>query len=391
MFDARSFRHCLTSHRWHLLLLVIMALIGPRPALAIECEQTGPIRLNVLLVIDNSTASLNPVPVALYDSTELYSGGYLPWAIYLQDQQGNFSPKAEVLSNFSAELENLSCPPVEVRQLLLISGMYASNGTAERPNLRGGSCTSTPKGEVYALGNYLNYRHGIAGGGTITGQQYFNYIAREVVRASRLFVTYGIMVIGQNGKGGEIAFPISNLSDDASFAEFLAHLPGSGSPLAAKTLINPTTLPLAETLVDADAYFRGVPLPVSGQTAPAPPETVMAGNNIVILLGTDLPRGENAALLATLVGDADQDGAHEESYGQGTAYLDDAASALYQGPNRVKTSTLLLTSELDQLFYVAAINDHGEHLSAGNAIEEILSSVLLAISPVCPEEPQPLP
>ncbi|NJC89333.1 MAG: hypothetical protein FIB02_12525, partial [Desulfuromonas sp.] len=133
---------------------------------------------NVLIIIDNSKATLNAAPGFEYrpkmsdGSTNVYAQKagcagtsqpaqqcYLPWDIYAIDNQGDVSNQV-VLANTSYLLENLTCSNNSdvVRKTLQDRGTYSGSGTVDFPNIAGtGSCDQSPKGAVYVLGNYLNY------------------------------------------------------------------------------------------------------------------------------------------------------------------------------------------------------------------------------------------
>lgn len=130
---------------------------------------------NILFIIDNSKASLNVSAGFAYDKTKRYrydadtstyeAGAYNPWDIYVGDNQGDFSTVR--VANSDSTLGNLTCATdidaddtvVEtIRDSLLNHGSYAGAGAASHPNISSsGGCQTAPKGEVYLLGNYLNY------------------------------------------------------------------------------------------------------------------------------------------------------------------------------------------------------------------------------------------
>jgi type IV pilus assembly protein PilY1 len=147
-------------------------------------------RPNVLIIVDNSRATLNTAPGFPYDPYTTYPGGtdcaagvsnprlscYLPWYIYTIDNQGDVANQ-HVLANSTSDLENLKRPTdVEtptsaqtsstcngsddvIRKTLQLRGTYSGSGTVTFPNINGntGACDTSPKGAVYVLGNYLNY------------------------------------------------------------------------------------------------------------------------------------------------------------------------------------------------------------------------------------------
>lgn len=139
---------------------------------------------NILFVIDNSYATQNvsvgykygldltASPLIIYKDDDhdgiiepedtdhiLEAGAFNPWDIYVGDNQGNFTNV--VLANSTVGLENLNCSVAGVELIkgsLLAHGSYAGAGSADHPNIgSAGGCTTASKGEIYLLGNYLNY------------------------------------------------------------------------------------------------------------------------------------------------------------------------------------------------------------------------------------------
>lgn len=144
---------------------------------------------NVLIIIDNSRATLNIAPGAEYLPGSTYplkagctagvsdprNGCFLDYYIYTIDNQGDVANQA-VLANSTADLENLKRPTTStgpltagtsstcngssdvIRKTLQERGTYSGSGTSEFPNIgAGGVCDTSPKGAVYVLGRYLNY------------------------------------------------------------------------------------------------------------------------------------------------------------------------------------------------------------------------------------------
>ncbi len=364
-----------------LALLVSLAGLSTPVQADTETEQScrEAVRPKVLLLIDNSAATqASPVPGGIpYQPTQIYqSSVFKPHSIYAQNSRGEFTPKGEVLANYKPLLENLTCRTNNdlIRKSILLNGIYVARGTFAEPNLKNGTCDYGSKGEVYALGRYLSYLHVLPPVSPHGTQPYVFQSAREwifdfaekIVTTARQDVDFGVMVFGHNNKGGEIIIPVGDLRGDQALEAFLRRLPGSGSPEAEPVLKNPNTLPLAEALVDAGAYFRGEPLPISGQSAIASPITAPETSIHVLILAAGLPRGENIPLLETLVGDRDGDGG-DDVYGQGTHYLDDVAKALYEtdaapnleGQQRISTSVIYLGGEFDSLMQRTADLNHG--------------------------------
>jgi type IV pilus assembly protein PilY1 len=119
-------------------------------------------RPNVLIIVDNSRATLNTAPGAAYDPDPdtTYTGAYSAWNIYSIDNQGDVANLA-VLTNTTSALENLTCAANSdvIRRTLQQRGTYSGSGSADFPNIdkTTGGCDTSPKGAVYVLGNYMNY------------------------------------------------------------------------------------------------------------------------------------------------------------------------------------------------------------------------------------------
>lgn len=131
----------------------------------------GGLKPNILFVVDNSNATQNVAVGYEYDPSETYTGPYNTWDIHVGDNLGEFETVA-VADAFNADgsLNNLACSggteatPVDltnnVVESLLNYGSYSSAGNlAKAPNINRntGACEAGPKGNVYLLGNYLNY------------------------------------------------------------------------------------------------------------------------------------------------------------------------------------------------------------------------------------------
>jgi hypothetical protein len=139
--------------RLAMLSLVTLLLAWGACAAADSCD--GRPRPHVLFVIDNSQATMNKGMGVAYDKNVTYPGTtYDPWSVYAADNRGDFS--AVAVSNSTPSLENLQCRGF-VYDTLAFAGTYTGSGTAEAPNIKFGSCDMAPQGQVYALGNYLNY------------------------------------------------------------------------------------------------------------------------------------------------------------------------------------------------------------------------------------------
>ena len=166
-------------------------------------------------------------------------------------------------------------------------------------------------------------------------------------------VNFGAMEYGANNKGGQLVFPISTLTDDTTYDNFLAAIPQDP---ATDLLSSNTARPATGTFMDAIAYFKGEDFPIISKTNPYPsPITLRCQPNFIIYitngmnnenLGTSdfnfftamrIPEydadGAVVGEIGAPCGDVDQDGSEESggscdaSYGvAGYSYLDDMAT-----------------------------------------------------------------
>jgi len=142
---------------------------------AIYTGDPARVKPNILLIIDNSKATLNKAAGQEYvfDASNPYPDPDTglqgsPWDIYEGDNQGNFT--SLLLSNDSVvesggevvNFNNLAaysgCPDVVAHDLIAY-GTYTADGTAARPIIKASQnkCVTAPKGSVYALNNYIYY------------------------------------------------------------------------------------------------------------------------------------------------------------------------------------------------------------------------------------------
>ncbi len=447
---------------------------------------------NVLLIIDNSQATLNTGAGAVYDPTHDYSkdgcastpsGCYRTLSVYQAGQQGAYSYNSIVdnptgtlnTSTTQGSLPGIVCTNNNkiIANTLLNSGTYAGSANSTYPNLRqsGGACSTSGQGASYALGNFLNYTlapvpailvigadgknykliasnvstvddqppyganwqsywvstTGVATTpwqvntpytlGTNTQQKIIYDAVRTVVNGSRYAVRFGAMVYGSNNHGGNVVFPVSDLTSNATYSSFLSVLPG-GTPGTAALSSN-AVRPLAETLYDAWDYFQGLMLYFSKQAALPSPVQHYCDYDYVIMITNGLPNAEQGSLLWSLVGDYDHDGVETSSpqswvYSGGTHFLDDVALMAYDkgfsftDPNTgstyhmgIKTSTVLVFQADDPLIKRAADSNHGQngYFHANNANElafdlnNILANIVLEtdtsfVAPVVPVSPE---
>lgn len=407
------------------LAVVRLAIAAPDQYIgdtAIYSGATTTIRPNVLLIVDNSNATLNSASGQKYDPSIDYcavhnSCTYNGYSIYQADQQGDFSASKPVVTNATSALENVACTNNNqiVKTTLLAAGTYVGSGTTNNPNLKAGTgsnngkvvCDTAPKGATYALGNFLNYSKGPTGASGDSQRKVIYDAIETVVAGARYAVNFGALVYGSNNKGGNIVSQVGDLSVDTNFNAFLSTLPG-GTP-GTEVLSSQTARPQGEALLDAGYYFRGLALPVSGQAAMPSPITHTCDKNYIIMITNGLSNKDDDPKLATLVGDRDNDNAEQATYGLGTHYLDDVAKLLYESDNnssisgvqRIVTHTILAFQADDPLVRRAADPGHGRgsYFNVSNANElaealtKLISNIVLEadtsfVAPVVPASPE---
>ncbi|HEY5673536.1 MAG TPA: hypothetical protein VIR78_07520, partial [Malonomonas sp.] len=173
-----------------IILSILVSGFAPGAALAGPDEYIGDaaiytlsggsagVKPNILFIIDNSNASMNVSVGYAYDpaNDSPYAGTFNSWDIYIGNNQGEFS--TVLLANADNTLSNLTCSTdiddaagtQTIKESLLTYGSYASAGSADHPNIAAnGSCATGPKGDVYVLGDYLNYLNSTASAPDGTG------------------------------------------------------------------------------------------------------------------------------------------------------------------------------------------------------------------------------
>ena len=280
-----------------------------------------------------------------------------------------------------------------------IAGVHTNcSSTSDPPQLA--VATEIP---TWALG--LLFHPGSFAGGT---QREIIYNAlSQVVDGARGAVKFGAMTYNETIQGGDVAYGMSDLSNDTTFGLFKAELPGqtSDGTLTGAALINAgPARPQAEALFDA-GYYLGARYPTSGTIAsdavfPLPGITArenisstMAGTydednrnecgyNHIILITNGLSNTDNNPDLEHIV-DADGDGRSsddEKTYGLGSHYLDDVAAYLYKQEGIV-THTVLAFQTSDPLIEGAAYSGGGKFYNVydANSLAEALTKLLATI------------
>ena len=255
--------------------------------------------------------------------------------------------------------------------------------------------------------------------GSLTQQKLIYDAVSAVTNGARFAVKFGAMVYadGSPPKGGTLIRPIKDISADADFSAFMNILPG-GTPGTA-VLNSNTARPQADALYDAYQYFLGKSGGSFNKSASGNFSPVFTSYSceklFVILVTNGLPNGEDSNLLASLVGDYNNDGnektAQDATYGQGTHYLDDVALKMYNAGvpaldvnnapvvQRISTNVVLAFQADDPLLKATADQGQGSYFVVNNAqqlavaLNKIVSSIMLEadtsfVAPVVPVSPQ---
>ncbi len=474
---------------------------------------------NVLLIIDNSNATLNMASGQSYDNTHNYydeckaantaSNCYKTFGIYYANQKGDYHTNQLIVDNTGGLLNtattqgvqtegmlpNLQCQnPGKIGTALLSGGSYQGSATSDNPNLQlkqstgMGICDTSGQGQAYALGNFLNYtlvpappylvkgsdgnnyqltvshmsggsdcpdnpddRPGVGTqwstywslytGTTDTGttptppqwqectpydlgsnpeQKLIFDALTSVVGGARFAAKFGAMVYGKNNSGGNLIYPIKDISANTDFGAFMSALPGANN--GAHVLSSETARPQSEALYDAYQYFLGKPKGTFDyQDGFSPVFTSRYCEELfVILLTNGLPNKEDSNALCNKVGDYDKDGKYNEAppcsnssgqYGLGTHYLDDMADMMYSAGvsttdsegnpyiQRITTNVVAAFFNGDPLLQSAASEGNGSYFVVGDAatlaaaLGKILASIMLRVdtsfvAPVVPVSPE---
>lgn len=131
---------------------------------AIYTLRAADVPINVMFLIDNSASAANLAAGEAYNyATPYESQGYAKDAVYEADQHGNFNPDRPVVD----PVGSLTCDiptaaaglawATNFKSRIETNGTYTTSGREANPNIARGECKEGPRGEVYALGHYLNY------------------------------------------------------------------------------------------------------------------------------------------------------------------------------------------------------------------------------------------
>ncbi len=389
-------------------LFPMMAVAAPDQYVgdtAIYSGTSQTLRPNVLIIFDNNSTMGNSANIGdPYNPGTQYPGAYSPWTVYKVTGMGNYV--VHITNNLST-LENVSC--VSAKTGLQTNGTWSgSSGNSLKSN---GTCGNGGAGLVY-LGNLLNYNAASGSGSTQTQVEIVRQALINVVGGARGRVNFGLMVFGEDKNGGKILKPVADISSDPAYLSFISVLPNT--PVTGEPLLTGNGRPLAESLYDAGAYYKGVYPIIYNKGSFASPIQYECQKNFVVVItngDTDLdnsPKLGQATALGT-VGDYDGDGLEPGAYGTGTHYMDDVAKFIYQNDmsstlndiQRVSTYAIQVFSPDKALVRRATDNQHGRgsyHLASdanavSNALTEVINNIVLEtdssfVAPVVPVSPE---
>ncbi|BCA80228.1 PilC/PilY family type IV pilus protein [Desulfuromonas sp. AOP6] len=424
-----------------------------------DAEVAKPI--NLLFIIDNSStmgnsAAGSPYALGLQDSTpddgNLNYADLLPWAdqdstqfkIYPDpddyDTDGDGTPDVTVpaatkstwtvykltgQSNYVAHitassyddfLSKVTCE--DAQHALLLGGRFSGSDGWELKN--DGTCGKSSAGTTY-LGNILNYNEAPPATGETTSQIDLVIGAlKSAAEGVKNTIRIGIMEFGHNNKGGQVTFPVSDLSDDTNRAAFFTKLDELSNYVA---MTPGNSRPLAESLFDARFYFdmerTSSYTPISNTYVPDSPIQNSCDKNFVILITNGESVGDSdpnmckdLPAVGSYAGDYDgDDDAGDQCQanvsGNGTHMLDDIAkyafdsdlSLTFEDKQNIRTHTLLVFTPTNPLLKDAAKDGHGLFAQAGStnevsaAIDNILNNIVAEVdtaftAPVVPTSPE---
>ncbi|MDD2542046.1 MAG: hypothetical protein PHH28_13510, partial [Desulfuromonadaceae bacterium] len=390
---------------------------------------TTTIHPNILIILDNSGSMSDPV----YEAEEPYN----PSVTYPELKKCNGSNcvadtvyKASDYSKYIDDVSSVttSCGGVNPQNLLKTSGLYS--GTKLKKNT--GACASPDTGS-YVLGNYVNWLKQPL---TKLGSKID--IAKDVVKNLLLTTTgvdFGLMKFnsseggtlikksftGADGKTYYYTSTIKNMDD--IFIDTKTNRAALISVVDDFTAS--TWTPLAETEFEALRYFQGgaKKFGTTGYDTDnnyTTPITASCQKNYIILVTDGMSTEDENAILGTVIGDYDGDGADPGSYtSNGTHYLDDVAKYLYDvdvltdddtkpntaGTQRVSTFTIgfgLGSSNAAAVALLSRTADsshgHGQAFLAedqtglAEALTKVISNILETnssfVAPVVPVSPE---
>jgi type IV pilus assembly protein PilY1 len=340
------------------------------------------IQPNVLIIFDNSGSMNDDVAVDPdpYDPATDYSsdGSYSKNKVY-RKQSGNWN-------SFITNVSSLSswCPTAY--SSLTNSGIYT--GKVQNSN----GCGSTSR--TTALGNYLNY---LSGPGATSRPKL--EIAKDVITniiQNTDGVRFGLMNFGSykpaatyhDDQGGHIVVPVEDMATGTNKTDLINKV---------NAIVANTYTPLAETLYEAGLYFKGAASYFNAGVTYTTPIQYSCQKNYIILMTDGLSTKDVDPILASAVGDTDNNGKDPGSYpSSGSHYLDDVAKKWYDedllpgnglgssGKQNIITYTIGFSTGdpvANQLLADTAANGKGKAFTADTA-QELTDAFLSALGDI---------
>ena len=387
--------------RWIIALSVFTLLAWPASSFADDTDIYGStnttIQPNVLIIFDNSGSMNDDVAVTPdpYDPATDYSSydSYSKNKVY-RKQSGNWN-------SYITNISSVTC--TAAYNSLTSAGSYTgklkSNGTC------GTSSVTT------ALGNYLNY---LSGPGATSKPKL--EIAKDVITniiQNTDGVRFGLMNFGswkpattyKNDQGGHIVKGIKDMGIGTNKQDLVNAVNG---------VVADTWTPLAETMYEAGLYFKGAASYFNAGVTYTTPMQYSCQKNYIILMTDGLSTHDVDPILASAVGDTDNNGKDPGNYpDSGSHYLDDVAKKWYDedllpssnvsgsGKQNIITYTIGFSTGdpvANQLLADTAANGKGKSFTADTAQEltqaflsalgEIVEENTSFVAPVVPVSPE---
>lgn len=337
------------------------------------------------------------------------------WTVYKLTGQSNYVAHITATS-YADFLTKVTCE--DARRALLLGGRFAGSDGWELKN--DGTCGKSSAGTTY-LGNLLNYNEAPPATGETTSQIDLVIGAlKSAAEGVKNTIRIGIMEFGHNNKGGQVTFPVSDLSDDTNRAAFFTKLDELSNYVA---MTPGNSRPMAESLFDARFYFdmdrTTSYTPISNTEVPDSPIQNSCDKNFVILITNGESVGDSdpnmckdLPAVGSYAGDYDGDDdagdqCQANVYSNGTHMLDDIAkyafdsdlSLTFEDKQNIRTHTLLVFSPDNDLLRAAAADGHGLFAQASStnevsaAIDSILNNIVAEVdtaftAPVVPTSPE---
>ena len=340
---------------------------------------------NILIIFDNSGSMNDEVQAYFYDPGVTYDPLVVSTAnkdkVYYKNRWNSWV----VFKNTIAEV-----PCVAARTALTHQGHYEGATSS--------TCSSDSR--TLRTGNYRNYLASIGGDEYLPKLTIAKRVINDFLNTVN-GVRLGVMVFNRvvtiggisETEGGRIQSTVKSLTDTNR-----TQLTNDINNIVAETWT-----PLAETLYEAGRYFKGGPSYFNSGVNYISPIQYYCQRNYVILITDGESTRDRNSILASAVGDRDNDGMEpgyiNDMYG--THYLDDVAQYLYEGDlsssfegqQNILTYTIGFTVS-SNLLERAAAHGHGRYFYSSNAqslsssfqniIDEILAKTSSFVAPIVP-------